>query len=69
MTSIPPKSLLWVTEPILHSLLQFYDYPHPENPGEIIEGYDKNHALRTAKMCATVAHYLDHDKERIQRIV
>ncbi len=66
MTSIPPKSLLWVSDSIVHSLLQYYDYPHPENPGEIIEGYDKNHALRTAKMCATVAHYIDYDKERIQ---
>lgn len=66
MTSTLPASLLWVSASTVNTLLDYYDYPHPEKPGEIIEGYDKAHALRTAKMCAAVAHYLDHDEERIR---
>ncbi len=66
MTSALPKSLLWISESTVNTLLQFYDYPNPEKAGEIIEGYDKDHALRTAKMCAAVAHYLGHDPERIR---
>jgi len=67
MTSSIPASLLWVPEPIANTLLQYYDYPHPEKPGVVIEGYDKHHALRTAKMCAAVAHHLDHDDERVRQ--
>ena len=66
MTSPIPASLLFVTEPLVNKLLQHYDYPHPENPSEVIEGYDKHHALRTAKMCAAVAHHLGHDDERVR---
>lgn len=66
MTSALPTSLLWISESTVNSLLQYYDYPHPENPGEIIEGYDKDHALRTAKMCAAVAHHLGHVEERVR---
>lgn len=51
---------------MVNTLLGYYDYPHPEKSGVIIEGYDKAHALRTAKMCATVAHYLEHDEERVR---
>lgn len=65
MTSTFPDSLLWVPESMVKSLLDYYDYPHPET-GETIEGYDKAHALRTAKMCAAVASYLGHDEERVQ---
>lgn len=65
MTSAIPASLLWVPEPFANKLLQYYDYPHPENHGEIIEGYDKHHAFRTAKMCAAVAHHLGHSDERV----
>ncbi len=67
MSSPIPASLLWLPESTVNTLLQYYDYPSPINPGEIIEGYDKHHALRTAKMCATVAHYLGHDDERIRQ--
>ena len=58
-----PKSLLWISESTVEALLKFYDYPHPKKTGEIIEGYDKGHALRTAKMCAAVARHLGHDKK------
>lgn len=67
MTSPIPPSLLWVPESSVNTLLQYYDYPHPEKQGEIIEGYDKQHALRTAKMCAAVAHFLGHDDERVRQ--
>ena len=67
MTSSIPLSLLWIPESLVNTLLQYYDYPHPEKQGEIIEGYDKQHALRTAKMCATVAHHLGHDDERVRQ--
>ncbi len=66
MTSMLPDSLLWIPESIVNTLLEYYDYPHPEKPGEIIEGYDKDHVLRTAKMCAAVAHDLGHNKERVR---
>lgn len=66
MTPIFPNSLLWLSEPTVSTLLDYYDYPHPDNPGEIIEGYDKDHALRTAKMCAAVAHHLGHDEDRVR---
>ena len=62
-----PESLLWISESTVDILLKYYDYPHPEKPGGVIEGYDKDHALRTAKMCAAVAHHLGHDEERIRR--
>ena len=58
-----PKSLLWISESIVEALLKFYDYPHPKKTGEIIEGYDKGHALRTAKMCAAVARHLGHGEK------
>jgi HD domain-containing protein len=66
MTSTIPVSLLWISDSMVNTLLEYYDYPHPEKSGEIIEGYDKDHALRTAKMCATVAHDLGHDDERVR---
>ncbi len=67
MTITPPASLLWLPESTVDALLQYYDYPHPNKPGEIISGYDKDHALRTAKMGAAVAHYLGHDEHTIHR--
>jgi hypothetical protein len=61
-----PQSLLWFNESIAQTLLSYYDYPNPVS-GKIIEGYDKAHALRTAKMCAAVAAYLEHDEERVRQ--
>src|SRR3989475_7348385 len=48
-------------------LMQLYDYPHPRKPGRVIRGYDRHHALRTARMCAAVARRLGHPEERVQR--
>ena len=48
-------------------LMRLYDYPHPHKPGRVIRGYDRHHALRTARMCAAVARRLGHPEERVQR--
>ncbi len=62
--SIRPRLLLSRT--LTSSLLKLYDYPHPTNPQKIIKGYDKAHALRTAKMCVAVALSLGHDLDRVR---
>ncbi len=61
--SIRPQRLLSRT--LTASLLKLYDYPHPTNPQKIIKGYDKAHAMRTAKMCVAVARSLGHDLDRV----
>ena len=60
-------SFLYIKRSLATALLNFYDYPHPFNPGKIIKGYDKQHALRTAQMCAAVASELGHPPRRIQQ--
>lgn len=49
------------------ALLRFYDYPDPRRPGRLIRGYDRPHAVRTARMCAAVAERLGHPHARIVR--
>jgi len=66
MVSTSPKSFLLISESTVKSLLNYYDYPHPENTDEIIEGYDKNHVLRTSKMCAALAIHLGHDEKLVR---
>lgn len=46
------------------ALLRLYDYPDPRRPGRVIRGYDRPHALRTARMCAAVARKLGHPTAR-----
>lgn len=46
--------------------MQLYDYPHPRQPGRVIRGYDRPHAVRTARMCAAVAARLGHPSERVK---
>lgn len=46
--------------------MALYDYPHPRRSGRIIRGYDRPHALRTARMCAAVAARLGHPAERVR---
>lgn len=48
------------------ALLQLYDVPHPRIKGRIIRGYDRPHALRTARMCAAVAASLGHPDRRVR---
>ena len=67
MNSTSSKSLLLLSESTVESLLKCYDYPHPEKRDEIIEGYDKNHVLRTAKMCTALAIHLGHDEKLVRK--
>jgi hypothetical protein len=45
--------------------MNLYDYPDPRKPGRLIRGYDRAHALRTARMCAAVARRLGHPEKRV----
>jgi len=64
-SSFRPRLL--IPRSLTTSLLTFYDYPHPIKPGVTIKGYDKAHALRTAKMCVAVALYLGYDVDRVRQ--
>jgi len=46
--------------------MRLYDYPHPKRRGRLIRGYDRSHAVRTARMCAAVATRLGHSGERVR---
>ena len=63
--SLRPRLLL--SRSLTSALLKLYDYPQPGNPQRIIKGYDKAHALRTAKMCVAVALSLGHDRDRVRQ--
>lgn len=63
-SSAQPRPLL--SRPLMSSLLQLYDYPHPTQHQKIIRGYDKAHALRTTKMSVAVAYSLGHDLDRVR---
>lgn len=58
---------LLISRSLTSSLLSLYDYPHPTKSGVTIKGYDKPHALRTAKMCVAVAMSLGHDVDRVRQ--
>lgn len=45
--------------------MALYDYPHPTRRGRVIRGYDRPHAVRTARMCAAVAQRLGHPPDRV----
>lgn len=57
---------LEVSRSLAKALMKLYDYPHPYRPGRIIRGYDRPHAVRTAKMCVTVADRLGHPHDRVR---
>src|SRR5438034_6685107 len=59
-----PASLI-VPKALARQLLAFYNYPDPRRRGRTIRGYDRPHALRTARMCATVARRLGHPDARL----
>lgn len=48
------------------NLLRLYDYPDPHRAGRVIRGYDRDHALRTARLCRAVAVALGHGGERLR---
>ncbi|MBX3333654.1 MAG: hypothetical protein KF876_05985 [Nitrospira sp.] len=56
-----------VSRSLVNELMKFYDFPHPHHPKRIIRGYDRPHALRTARMCVAVASRLGHPHDRVQR--
>src|SRR5438105_4047497 len=62
-TKRPP---LMVPAALAARLMRLYDYPDPRTPGRVIRGYDRPHALRTARMCAAVALRLGHPEKRVK---
>jgi hypothetical protein len=56
---------LLVPRALAAALLRLYDVPHPTVRGRVIRGYDRPHALRTARMCAAVAASLGHAPRRV----
>jgi hypothetical protein len=67
MSALSLRPRLLLSRTLTSSLLRLYDYPHPAHPHKIIKGYDKAHALRTAKMCIAVALSLGHDFTRVRQ--
>jgi hypothetical protein len=57
---------LLIPRPLVAGLMKLYDYPHPAKPGRLIRGYDRPHAVRTARMCAAVAARLGHPATRVR---
>ncbi len=51
---------------LIRALMALYDYPHPHKRGHTIRGYDRPHAVRTARMCIAVAERLGHPRDRIR---
>ncbi len=60
------RAPLLVSRALVTQLLRLYDYPDPRRRGRMIRGYDRSHALRTARMCAAVAQRLGHTLERVK---
>jgi hypothetical protein len=58
---------LLVSRALASALLRLYDVPDPRKPGRMIRGYDRAHALRTARMCAAVATRLGHPPLRVRQ--
>lgn len=61
------RAPLLVSRVLLSHLMRLYDYPHPAHPGRVIRGYDRAHAVRTARMCVAVATALGHGAERVRQ--
>lgn len=57
---------LGISRSLINELMKLYDYPHPHHPKRTIRGYDRPHALRTARMCVAVANRLGHPPDRVQ---
>lgn len=48
-------------------LLRCYEYPDPRRPGKVIRGYDRPHALRTARLCGAVALSLGYGRATVRQ--
>ena len=66
MRSISRRAPLLLSRSLVTQLMALYDFPHPLHSGRIIRGYDRRHAMRTARMCAAVATALGHGTERVR---
>lgn len=62
-----PVAPLLVPRTLASALLHLYDVPDPRRSGKLIRGYDRPHALRTARMCAAVAARLGHRPELVRQ--
>jgi hypothetical protein len=67
VTAFPDAAPLMIRRPLVTKLMQLYDCPDPRSPTRMIRGYDRPHALRTARMCAAVATRLGHPPERVMQ--
>ena len=65
MKSALNSASLLVPRGLAAALLRLYDYPDPRRSGRLIRGYDRPHALRTARMCGAVAARLGHSPDRL----
>src|SRR5690348_17509302 len=65
--STAQRAPLIVPRSLVSRLMRLYDYPHPRKRGRVIRGYDRLHAVRTARMSAAVASALGHGKERVRQ--
>lgn len=67
MTANASRAPLLIPRTLVAQLLRLYDYPHPTTPQRVIRGYDRPHAVRTARMCAAVAAALGHPPARVRQ--
>jgi hypothetical protein len=61
------RAPLLVSRSLLSRLMRLYDVSHPLHKRRVIRGYDRAHAVRTARMCAAVASALGHGTERVRQ--
>ncbi|MBS0151943.1 MAG: hypothetical protein JSR31_13470 [Nitrospira sp.] len=68
MTRLVPSRLQApeISRSLVKAVMALYDYPHPLDRDRIIRGYDRPHAVRTAKMCVAVAVRLGHPADRVR---
>ena len=66
MPDARPTAPLLTSRALTAALMRLYDFPDPRQPGRVIRGYDRPHAVRTARMCAVVAARLGHTSERVR---
>ncbi|BCA56084.1 hypothetical protein W02_32240 [Nitrospira sp. KM1] len=67
MTTTAQSASLVIAPSLVSRLMKLYDYPHPTERGKTIRGYDRPHAVRTARMCAAVSSALGHGPERVRQ--
>src|SRR5687768_11651191 len=61
------RAPLLVSRSLVSRLMRLYDVSHPLHKRRVIRGYDRAHAVRTARMCAAVAMVLGHGAERVRQ--